>query len=68
MHAGRADRMVFAKDDSEARRVPEVRTAVSSPPDADPAARPVARYLNFLLSDAPGPTAQEPCCKVCEIP
>jgi hypothetical protein len=45
MNTGRTDLTVFARDFPEARLVLEVKSAVSSPPEEDPAVRQVVRYM-----------------------
>ncbi len=45
MNTGRTDLTVFARDYPEARLVLEVKLAVSSPPQEDPAIKQVASYM-----------------------
>ena len=45
MNTGRTDLTVFARDYPEARLVLEVKSAVSSPPQEDPAVKQVVRYM-----------------------
>src|SRR3954464_8435514 len=45
MHTGRTDLTVFARDYPEARLVLEVKSALSSPPQEDPAVKQVVRYM-----------------------
>ena len=45
MHTERTDLTVFARDYPEARLVLEVKSALSSPPQEDPAVKQVVRYM-----------------------
>ena len=45
MNTGRTDLTVFARDYPEARLVLEVKSALSSPPQEDPAIKQVVRYM-----------------------
>jgi len=45
MHTGRTDLAVFARDYPEARLVLEVKSALTSPPQEDPAVKQIKRYM-----------------------
>ena len=45
MNAVRTDLTVFARDYPEARLILEIKSALSSPPQEDPAVKQVARYM-----------------------